>query len=98
MNSYTEEIIKSLRDDKNFLADRFGVKSIGIFGSCAAGNLNKESDLDFLVELKAPRFDWLAGLQIYLEEKFGRKIDLIRKSSRLRNSFIEHIERDVIYV
>jgi len=98
MNSYAEEIIESLRDDKKFLADTFGVKSIGMFGSCAAGNQNKESDLDFLVELKAPRFEWLSGLQIYLEQKFDRKIDLIRKSSRLRNRFIEHIEKDVVYV
>lgn len=97
MNPYAEDIIKSMWDDKNFLAERFGLVSIGMFSSCAAGNQNKESDLDFLVELNAPRFDWLAGLQIYLEQKFDRKIDLIRKSRRVKNSFIERIERDVIY-
>ncbi|HAO22322.1 MAG TPA: toxin-antitoxin system toxin subunit [Desulfobacteraceae bacterium] len=97
MNSYTEEIIKSLRADKDFLADKFGMVNIGIFGSYVSGNQNSESDIDILVELKEPRFDWLAGLQLYLEKKFDKKIDLIRKSGKFKSRFIESIEKEVIY-
>jgi len=97
MNSYTEEIIKSLRADKDFLADKFGVVNIGMFGSYISGNQNSESDIDILVELKEPRFDWLAGLQLYLEKKFDKKIDLIRKSGKIKSRFIESIEKEVIY-
>ncbi|QTA79201.1 Nucleotidyltransferase domain-containing protein [Desulfonema limicola] len=97
MNPYAEEIIQSLKTDKNFLSEKFGVVNIGMFGSCAAGNQNKDSDIDILVELKAPRFDWMAGLQIYLEKKFDRKVDLIRKSTRLKSGFIKRIEKEVFY-
>ncbi len=89
MNS-AEEIIKSLRADKDFLADKFGMVNIGIFGSYVSGN-------QILVELKEPRFDWLAGLQLYLEKKFDKKIDLIRKSGKFKSRFIESIEKEVIY-
>ncbi len=93
----TEKIIESLRADKAFLADNFGVVNIGIFGSYVSGNQNNTSDIDILVELKKPRFDWLAGLQIYLEKKFDKKIDLIRKSGKFKSRFIESIEKVVVY-
>ena len=72
--------------------------AIGLFGSYAKGEQNADSDIDILVELKEPRFDWLAGLQIYMEKKFGRKIELVRKSNLVRSRFIERVEKDVIYV
>jgi predicted nucleotidyltransferase len=65
------------------------VVAIGLFGSYAKGEQNADSDIDILVELKEPRFDWLAGLQIYMEKKFGRKIELVRKSNLVRSRFIE---------
>jgi len=95
--NFGEEIIKSLRADKDFLADKFGVVNIGMFGSYISGNQNSESDIDILVELKEPRFDWLAGLQLYLEKKFDKKIDLIRKSGKFKSRFIESVEQDVLY-
>jgi hypothetical protein len=47
--------------------------------------------------LKEPRFEWLAGLQIYLETKFGRKIELVRKGKNVNRRVTQRIERDVIY-
>ena len=101
MSNITEltntKIIDSLIADKAFLYKRFGVINIGLFGSYAKGKQNFESDIDILVELKEPRFEWLAGLQIYLEEKFGRKIQLVRKGKNVNHRFIQRVERDVIY-
>ncbi len=94
--SYTE-IINFLKSNKVFLSNEFGVVSIGLFGSYAKGKENPDSDIDILVELKEPRFDWLAGLKIYLEQKLGRKIELIRKSDLVKSRFIERVEKDVIY-
>jgi len=48
------------------------------FGSFAKGKQEIDSDIDLLVEFKAPRFDWMAGLQIYLEEKLGRSFWKLR--------------------
>lgn len=91
------EIMDILKNDKPFLRKEFGVINIGLFGSYAKGNQKEDSDIDLLVELKEPRFEWLAGLQIYLETKFGRKIELVRKGKNVNRRVTQRIERDVIY-
>ena len=90
-------IMDVLKNDKAFLRKEFGVINIGLFGSYAKGNQKEDSDIDFLVELQEPRFEWLAGLQIYLETKFGRKIELIRKGKNVNQRLIQKVERDIIY-
>ena len=99
------EIIDILRADRTFLKKEFGVINIGLFGSYARGKQKADSDIDLIVELKEPRFEWLAGLQIYLEMKFGRKIELefgrkielVRKGKNVNRRLTQRIERDVIY-
>ena len=91
------EIIDTLKADKTFLNREFGVINIGLFGSYAKGIQKVDSDIDLLVELKEPRFEWLAGLQIYLEMKFGRKIELVRKGKNVNRRLTQRIEREVIY-
>ncbi|MBW1748661.1 MAG: nucleotidyltransferase domain-containing protein [Deltaproteobacteria bacterium] len=91
------EIMDVLKNDKAFLRKEFGVINIGLFGSYAKGNQKEDSDIDFLVELQEPRFEWLAGLQIYLETKFGRKIELVRKGKNVNQRLIQKVEGDIIY-
>ncbi len=92
------EIIDFLKSEKTFLSNEFGVVNIGLFGSFAKGEQTADSDIDILVELKEPRFDWLAGLKIYLEQSFEKKIELVRKSNLLKSRFIRRVEKDIIYV
>lgn len=93
-----KSIIELLRNEKRDLQDRFGLISIGLFGSHAKGTDDPESDIDLLVELSEPRFDSLAGLQIYLEERLGKPVELIRKRKGLSDRFLRRIERDIQYV
>jgi predicted nucleotidyltransferase len=97
-NITKKEIIDILRSDKWILEKDFGVVSIGLFGSYANDRQKNDSDIDLLVELQEARFDWLAGLQLHLEKRFLRKIELIRKSAKVNSSFIKRIENEVIYV
>jgi len=55
------------------------------------------SDIDLIVELTEPRFDYLAGLQVYLEKKFNRKIEIVRKGNRINTRFFQKVKKDVIY-
>lgn len=73
-----KDIIELLRNEKRDLQDKFGLISIGLFGSHAKGTEHHESDIDLLVELAEPRFDSLAGLQIHLEKRLGKPVELIR--------------------
>jgi predicted nucleotidyltransferase len=93
----SRQIITQLQAEKHFLNQKFGVVHIGLFGSFAKGRQNRNSDIDLLVELKEPRFDWIAGLQIHLEKKFNRKIGLIRKGNPANQCFEEKIEKEILY-
>jgi predicted nucleotidyltransferase len=91
------EIIKLLKAEKGFLNDKFGVTNIGLFGSYVNNEQTDDSDIDIIVELKEPRFDWLTGLQIYLEQKFSKKVEVVRKSKSIKSRFFDKIEKYVMY-
>ena len=90
-------IISLLRTGKSYLTKELGVVNIGLFGSFARGQPDRNSDIDLIVELIEPRFDYIAGLQIYLEKKFSRSIEIIRKGNRVNSRFVQRVEKDSIY-
>jgi len=92
-----KDILRFLKAEKTFLKNEFGVINIGLFGSYVKGNQRADSDIDLLVELKEPRFDWIAGLQMYLEKRFDKKIELVRKSDNVNRRFTQRIENEIIY-
>ena len=92
-----EEIINALRADMPALRERYGVQSIGLFGSFAKGRNGEDSDLDFLVEVGAPLLDNYFGLWDFLENRFERKIDLVRKGSHLSQKFLTRIQSHIVY-
>ncbi len=57
---------------------RQGVTKAALFGSAARGEAKKSSDIDILVKLKKGKslFDFV-GLKLELEEKLGKKVDLV---------------------
>ena len=92
-----KEILEVLREEKPYLLEKFGVLSIGLFGSYAKGTERPDSDIDVLVELKEPRFELLAGFQIYLERKFGKRVEVIRKRKGLSDRFLKRIGESIQY-
>ncbi len=93
-----QEIINTLKKEKPYLQKQFGLLTIGLFGSYAKGQEQPDSDIDLLVELIEPRFSYLAGLQIYLENKLGQTVDLTRKRKGISEQFLNRIEKDIYYV
>ena len=93
-----KEILDILRKEKPYLQKKFGLLSIGLFGSYAKGTQQPESDIDLLVEFTEPRFDFLAGLQIYLESRLGNPVEVIRKRKGLSDRFLRRVEKNIHYV
>lgn len=90
-------IIEQLKADKFFLKQNFGVINIGLFGSYAKDQQTPTSDIDLLVEFEEPRFDWMASLQTYMEQRFHRKIEIVRKRKLNKSRFFDRVEKEVIY-
>jgi len=92
-----QEILNILRAEKLYLRNEFGLLSIGLFGSYAKGTQGPESDVDLLVELTEPRFDFLVGVQVYLEKKIGKPVELVRKRPGLSERFLKRVEKNIHY-
>jgi hypothetical protein len=79
---------------------RFGVKSCGIFGSFVReSNIHNQSDVDILVAFDPDRktFDNFMQLSFFLEDLFGRAVDLVTVES-LSPYIGPHILAEVEYV
>lgn len=93
-----EEIQEILRQKKPILRERFKVKEIGIFGSFVRGEEKDTSDLDILVELERPvGLIKFVGLQNYLSDELGEKVDLVTKSA-LKPRIKKNILSEVVYI
>lgn len=55
----------------------FGVRELSLFGSSVRGEDTSTSDLDFIVEFEKKSFDSYMDLKLFLEELFGRRVDLV---------------------
>jgi predicted nucleotidyltransferase len=76
-----DQLVKEKRGEILRIASRYGAHDVRVFGSVARGDADRESDVDFLVELEDGRslLD-LGGLQMELEELLGCKVDVVTES------------------
>ncbi len=60
------------------IVKRYGIRKVGLFGSCARGEMRKDSDIDLLVDIKKDLslLDFV-GIKLELEDALGKKVDLV---------------------
>ena len=78
------EIQQTLRVQKPYLAEKYGVKIVGVFGSYIRQEQRPDSDLDLLIELDRPPRISLIGLvelEHELSQLLGVKVDLAIKTN-----------------
>lgn len=86
-----DEILRKLEENRETIKG-FGVRRLGIFGSYARDEQTEASDMDFVVEFDRATFDNYFDLKFFLEDLFGRKVDLVIKDTikpRIRSSILE---------
>ena len=60
------------------ILQRYGVKKIGLFGSCVRGEMREDSDIDILVEIEDDiSLLEFVGVKLEIEEALGKEIDLV---------------------
>jgi predicted nucleotidyltransferase len=91
------EILNKLSDLKPILRRDYSVKEIGLFGSFSDNSFTDDSDIDLLVEFEKPIGWKYFSLEIYLENIFGRKIDLVTKNA-LKEQIKDRILKQVYFV
>lgn len=92
-----ETIIQYLTEHKPEFEQKFGVTKIGLFGSFARRQDQKESDIDIVVELVKPDLLTLISIKQKIEEDLGMKVDIVRNRERMNRTLKKRIERDAVY-
>lgn len=91
---------RSLSEQMPELQARYGVKSLGIFGSFVRGQQKKRSDVDLLVEFndQAPvTLVSFVALERELGNLLGKKVDLVERNT-LKPVIGKRILEEVILV
>jgi hypothetical protein len=93
------DILTFLQTHKDEMAQRFGVVSVGLFGSYARGDAREDSDIDISIELRSDKksLSNFFGLRRYLEQQFGKTVDLGIEST-LKPLVKEMVAREIIHV
>lgn len=72
-----EDVEHILKEQKNFLIQKYYVEKIGVFGSYAREEQKVTSDIDILVEFNRPVGFEFIELKDYLESIFNKPVDLV---------------------
>lgn len=93
-----QAVLDRLNAEAPGLRQKYGVKTLAVFGSMARGDDREGSDVDVLVTFDGEAtFDNFMGLKLDLEDLFGRRVDLLTPQS-LRPEMQEEIEKEAILV
>ncbi len=91
-------LVDRLRNDRAALHQRYGVRSLALFGSYARDAARPDSDVDLLVDFQStPSLRAYADLKEHLEGLLGYPVDLITRQA-LRRELRARIEAEAIDV
>jgi predicted nucleotidyltransferase len=78
-----DSVYSILREHRSTLRERYGVQSLGVFGSWVRGAQTQRSDMDILVEIddQALSLFQFVELREYLRDLLGVRVDLVERST-----------------
>lgn len=92
------EYIRIIQSCSATLKQRFGVRSLKLFGSVARDEQKTDSDVDICVDTETPNPFLLWDLKQFLEKKFSCPVDILRTPKNPDSIIKTEIERDGIIV
>ena len=92
-----EKIMETLLKNKQYLASKYGVSSIGLFGESVTEEFHSGSEIDIIVDFKKPIGLEIVDLGDELEKLLGHKVDLVSKSG-LEKVYYIVFRKEILYV
>src|SRR5688500_15183707 len=90
-----DEVLRMLERNREAIR-AYGVRRLGLFGSCARDESGPNSDLDFVVEFDKKSFDGYMAVKEFLEDLFGCRVDLVIESA-IKARLREVIRRETVH-
>lgn len=91
-------VLQRLRETRDEMEERYGIRLVGIAGSLARGESRPDSDIDVLVDIvRAPSLFELSRAEHHLEEAIGlgRAVDIVLREG-MRPGARALIESDLV--
>lgn len=92
------DALSVLRGCKSVLAQRYGVTSLGLFGSVARDQATENSDVDVVIRLSQPDLFAMVHIKDVLQQALGRRVDLVHYRERMNAFLKKRIDEDAVYV
>ena len=92
-----QNIIGKLKLAKPELERKYPITGIGIFGSYARGEANKNSDIDIAVNIDGTMGLSFVAMADEIETILGIKTDVVPMRS-IKPEYLVYIEKDIVYV
>ena len=89
-------ILNYLKEHYSEFKNKYNIEQIGLFGSYARDEANKDSDIDIFVKMKPSLFNMVA-IKEQIENDLDRKVDIIREHKNIKPLFLKMIQKDLIY-
>jgi predicted nucleotidyltransferase len=93
-----DAILARLRQASPALKERYPIRSLGVFGSFARGDVGNASDVDILVDFSRPvSLSTFLALEDDLKAVTGRSVDLVSRPA-LKPHIGRNVTRDLVSV
>lgn len=92
-----KDIIEKLKMVKPALEKKYPITRIGIFGSYARGQADKNSDVDIAVDINGSMGLSFIAMADEIETILGIKTDVVPLRS-IKAEYLPSLEKDIIYV
>lgn len=93
-----KDIVDILKIYKDENLDKYGIKTVGLFGSFARNEANEKSDIDICIEIKTPNIFTLVHIKEELQKLFSKKVDIVRVREKMNPYLKKRIEKEALYV
>ncbi len=91
-------ILNLLAQYKQNNLDKYGIESIGVFGSVARDEAKESSDVDIYIQTKTPDMFMFVHIKEELQNLFHKSVDIVRLRNRMNPYLKKRIDKEAIYV
>jgi predicted nucleotidyltransferase len=92
------ELLNKLEEFKKVNGEKYGILSLGIFGSYARNQASELSDADIVVKTKTPDPFTIVHIKEDLEGQLQIPIDIVRLRETMNPFLKQRIEKEAVYV
>jgi len=92
-----QDILDYLTKHKKEFQKKYNIEKIGLYGSYARNEANKESDIDIFVKMP-PKMFHIIALKQQIENDLKKSVDILREHKHMKPFLLNMIQKDISYV